>query len=125
MSNDFDEVVRETIHFLLRVTQTPNKLFAEKTGLSTGAVSNYLKGRRTPTAQVLCKIADFFNMSLDELCGRKELTARRIEEIRRYHINMYGNTSRVEYAKVDFSGNDKAELNALTEEAYKEVKGEE
>lgn len=125
MGNYFDELVRETILFLLRETKTSNKLFANETGLSAGAVSNYLKGRRTPTAQALCSIADFFGASLDELCGRVALTSERVDEIKRRHISLYGHTERVEYAVVKLSDEDSDEYKSLANKAHKESKGKE
>ncbi|MGA3268066.1 MAG: helix-turn-helix domain-containing protein [Verrucomicrobiota bacterium] len=43
---------------------------AEATGISQGAINNYLQGR-TPKADELSKLADFFRCSTDELIGRK------------------------------------------------------
>ena len=42
---------------------------AAGTGISQGAINNYIKGR-IPKPDELCKLADFFNCSTDELLGR-------------------------------------------------------
>jgi transcriptional regulator with XRE-family HTH domain len=48
------------------IKQSP---LAEATGISQGALSNYLSGR-VPKADELCKLADFFGVSTDDLLGR-------------------------------------------------------
>lgn len=39
-------------------------------GLTTAAYGSYEKGDREPTLETLCKLADFFGVSVDELLGR-------------------------------------------------------
>ena len=39
-------------------------------GLSESTVSLYENGKRSPDVQTLIQIADYFNVSLDTLCGR-------------------------------------------------------
>jgi transcriptional regulator with XRE-family HTH domain len=48
---------------------------AEGTGISQGAINNYLKGR-IPKTDELAKLADFFLCSIDELLGRGEMALR-------------------------------------------------
>ena len=43
---------------------------AEKLGFSRGQIANYEQGQREPDYETLWKIADFFNVSVDELLGR-------------------------------------------------------
>jgi transcriptional regulator with XRE-family HTH domain len=43
-----------------------------KLGYKRSAVSGYEVGRNEPSIDDLIKIADYFNVSLDWLCGRKE-----------------------------------------------------
>ena len=45
---------------------------AKKLGISKGAIGNYESGIRTPRAEDLDNIADYFNVSLDYLLGRNE-----------------------------------------------------
>jgi len=42
----------------------------EALNLSKQALSGYENGRRSPSIDTLIKVADFFNVSLDELLGR-------------------------------------------------------
>lgn len=46
---------------------------AEKAGITLSAISNYEQGLREPKLNVLIKIADIFDMTLDELVGRERL----------------------------------------------------
>lgn len=47
---------------------------AKATGLSTGAYSDLENGKRpNPTLSTLVKLADYFDVSLDELVGRKNI----------------------------------------------------
>lgn len=50
---------------------------AEKAGLSYNTVTKIEQGVATmPTIQTMMKIADAFNISLDELVGRKKIKER-------------------------------------------------
>ena len=42
------------------------------TGISTGNFSDWRRGRSVPSLQALIAIADYFDVSLDFLCGRTE-----------------------------------------------------
>jgi transcriptional regulator with XRE-family HTH domain len=46
------------------------KPLAEATGISQAAINNYLNQDRIPGVDELCKLADFFNLTADELLGR-------------------------------------------------------
>ncbi len=43
---------------------------AEAVGIGLQAYSYYEKGERQPQFQTLCKLADFFDVTVDELLGR-------------------------------------------------------
>ncbi|MGN1222089.1 MAG: helix-turn-helix domain-containing protein [Christensenellales bacterium] len=45
--------------------------FAKEIGVSQKTISNYLNGETEPTMSVLCKIADYFGVTLDYLCDHK------------------------------------------------------
>lgn len=45
---------------------------AEKLGISTVAVSKWERGMSVPKLEVVCQLADYFQMSVDELLGRKK-----------------------------------------------------
>ena len=47
------------------------KNMAELLSMTTNAYQKYELGTRIPKLDVLIKLADFFNISLDELVGRK------------------------------------------------------
>lgn len=40
-------------------------------GLPMSTYNGYLVGNRQPDIDTLCKLADFYHCSLDELCGRE------------------------------------------------------
>lgn len=44
---------------------------AEKLGFSRGQIANYEQGKREPDYEILDTIANFFDVSTDELLGRK------------------------------------------------------
>lgn len=46
--------------------------FASKIGISRAALSHYEKDRRDPDYETLQKIADFFEVTTDQLLGREE-----------------------------------------------------
>ena len=56
------------------VTQTQA---AQAANVSLSMYQFYEYGRNEPTASVLISLADFFNVSLDYLCGRSEERERR------------------------------------------------
>ena len=44
---------------------------AEELGIGQTTLSSYEHGRFFPNALVLCDLADLFECTIDELCGRK------------------------------------------------------
>lgn len=46
------------------------KDLAQKINLSSATYNTYERGISVPPLETLCKLADFFNISLDELVGR-------------------------------------------------------
>ena len=48
------------------------RVLSELCGLSKSAVSRYERGERVPSITNAERIADFFEVSLDYLCGRAE-----------------------------------------------------
>lgn len=47
-------------------------VLAECCGLSKCAVARYERGERVPDMRAVMALADFFGVSLDDLCGRKK-----------------------------------------------------
>ncbi len=43
---------------------------SEKTGLSQSAIARWELGKSEPTAEALCVLAEFFEVSVDDLLGR-------------------------------------------------------
>lgn len=48
------------------------KDIAAGTGLSEASISNYRTGTKEPQMTSLCLLADFLEVSIDELVGRKD-----------------------------------------------------
>ncbi len=72
----------------LKFSENTQSSLARITGISQGAINNYLAGR-IPKADELCKFADFFECSTDELLGRtKEVYQRTVKEIRQSHFEI-------------------------------------
>ena len=57
---------------------TPGEL-AGHLGVTRQTVSNYCLGQTTPSFQLLCEIADFFNVSTDYLLGRTNVQSPSVE----------------------------------------------
>lgn len=64
---EFSEKLKE----LLQGAEMSQRKLAEKIGVSSALMSYYMKGEKSPTMSTIIKIADFFNISMDELVGRK------------------------------------------------------
>lgn len=50
---------------------------ASEIGITNQAISLMEKGKRAPSFEVLCALADFFDVSLDYLVGRSDVPERR------------------------------------------------
>ncbi len=48
------------------------KELAKVLDLSEASISYYKNGKREPQLSIACRIADYFEISLDELVGRKQ-----------------------------------------------------
>ena len=53
------------------------KQLASALNLSEVGIQNYEGGRRKPAYDILIALADYFNVSLDYLVGRSDVTQRR------------------------------------------------
>lgn len=75
--------------FRLRIARgIYQKQLAAYLHVSVGTVSNYENGIHFPDLRTLCKIADFFQVSVDYLLDRTEYTAP-IEELNRTFVGPY------------------------------------
>lgn len=54
---------------------------AEKIGITVPAISNYEQGTREPKIGILIKLADEFNISLDQLVGRETTQQKSLSKI--------------------------------------------
>ena len=62
----------------LRVAEgLTQKQLSEGVGASERGIQNYETGVRKPTYEMLIALADYFDVSLDYLCGRSDGPARR------------------------------------------------
>ena len=62
----------ERLTHLQKEKHTLKKDIADAIGVSVMGYYRYERGDRQPTADVLIKLADFFNVSLDYLVGRSD-----------------------------------------------------
>ena len=66
MDSAFPKILRE----LMLASEINGITLARQTGISQAAISNYLSGKREPCLTVFCKLADYFEITLDVL-GRQ------------------------------------------------------
>lgn len=65
-------MLNETIK-ALRLSRNINQVeFSKKLGVTKQCVSNWENDNVVPSIEMLCKIADYFNVSTDFLLGRSE-----------------------------------------------------
>lgn len=69
----FSERLRELRKYR-KINQT---VLANAVGLNIKQIQRYEAGSNEPTLSVLTALADYFNVSLDYLCGRSDIKERR------------------------------------------------
>lgn len=62
----------KNLNELITVNNYKHDYIAQKTGCSVAAISYWRNGKREPKLAELCILADFFDVPLDVLTGRKE-----------------------------------------------------
>lgn len=62
----------DRIDELISENSLTSKQLAHAIGVSPGNVTEWRKGRATPSADVISKIADYFNVTADYLLGRSD-----------------------------------------------------
>lgn len=67
----------ERIQELQKTSGALKKDIAASAGLSIMGYYRYEQGERQPTLPVLIALADYFDVSLDYLCGRSDVRERR------------------------------------------------
>ncbi|MCL2556400.1 MAG: helix-turn-helix domain-containing protein [Firmicutes bacterium] len=65
---EFGKILRE----LRQEKDLSQVQLAKITGIGKSTISDWELSRKEPTASSLIKLADFFNISIDELLGRKD-----------------------------------------------------
>ncbi len=62
----------ENLKTLRRERGVSQKTLGEAVGVTQQCVSEWEKGNMEPTLSCLWRLADFFGVSIDVLCGRRE-----------------------------------------------------
>lgn len=65
--------ISETLEELLIINGYNQKTFAEKAQINESCITRYIRNGKSPSIEILVKIADFFHCSTDFLLGREEL----------------------------------------------------
>lgn len=71
----------EKLKSLRREQNISQKTLAQKLGFNYTTISNYESGRNEPNISTLIRIADIFDVSLDELTDRQWHAHREIRQI--------------------------------------------
>ena len=64
----------ETLKVLRKERKTTKREICEKTGIAVRSYQSYESEERTPSIDVLNKIADYYNVTTDYLLGRSEVS---------------------------------------------------
>lgn len=59
---------------------------AEAMGITFGVLSNYEKGQKAPSLDFAYKMADYYGVTLDELCGRTSTKERSTADVMRAYV---------------------------------------
>lgn len=73
---DFRKNFSERFAHLRQQQSVSLGVVAEFLGVTSEAVRLLEKGKRSPSFEVLCALADYFDVSLDYLCGRSDVKDR-------------------------------------------------
>mgnify|MGYP001512534950 FL=1 len=68
----FQEIFSERLSALRKSAKLNQAQMAEVLGITQAAISKIEKGERAASIEVLCALADYFDVSLDYLCGRSD-----------------------------------------------------
>ncbi len=63
----------ERIKDLMNEERISQAELARSVGISQSAVCNWLNGKKEPSIDSLWRLADFFDLSVDYIIGRKEI----------------------------------------------------
>lgn len=70
------KIFSERFSALRKSAKLNQSQMAETLGITQAAISKIEKGERAASIEVLCALADYFDVSLDYLCGRSDDPAR-------------------------------------------------
>lgn len=71
MSSMMEIKLSENLKLMMKEQELKQTMLAEKIGVAQSAISAWLSGKKEPSITSLWKLADFFDVSIDELIGRK------------------------------------------------------
>ena len=75
-TGEYNQKIREKTMFILKELRLEHGLkrseLAREIGINPNTLANYEKGARQASYETLISIADYFNVTLDELLGREE-----------------------------------------------------
>ena len=66
-------LIIQRINELLKSEGLNQSKLANRIGVNQSTVCNWLNGKKEPSIESLWKLADFFDVSVDYLIGRKEI----------------------------------------------------
>lgn len=69
--NDINKKIGENIKKYRQFNNMTQEELSKKLEIAPNTLSNYENGNREPNSDIISKIADIFNISIDELYGRK------------------------------------------------------
>jgi len=108
------KVIGKRINSLLCERNMKQKEFAKCLGVTDNTVSYFVNGSRMPNMEQLVKIADFFNVSVDYIIGRTDVSSTDIEikkicdytKLSEMAIKNINNITNSENNRNDFDGSD-------------------
>lgn len=68
----YRESFSKSLRKILKENKTTLRKVSNELNIPSNTMYYYLNGVREIRLENLCKLADYFDISLDELCGRKE-----------------------------------------------------
>ena len=71
MSSMMEIKISKNLKMLMKGQDLKQQELAEEIGISQSAISSWLSGKKEPSIESLWKLADYFDVSIDELVGRK------------------------------------------------------
>lgn len=72
MSIDMEILIVERIKDLMMTERLSQYALAKSINVSQSTICNWLNGKKEPSVESLWKLADFFDVSVDYIIGRKK-----------------------------------------------------